>query len=60
MGQMEFSDCLDNNSVELITSDIREIQNIPDILSDVNCVVHLAAVVGEPLCKKNSFGCKTN
>tara|TARA_B110000116_G_scaffold217176_1_gene194297 strand:+ start:1506 stop:2513 length:1008 start_codon:yes stop_codon:yes gene_type:complete len=57
-GSDGISDCLDNNSVELITSDIREIQNIPDILSDVNCVVHLAAVVGEPLCKKIPLAAK--
>ena len=40
------------NLIKLINIDIRDTEKIYDILDNVYCVVHLAAIVGEPLCKK--------
>jgi len=57
-GSDGISDYIDDNNIEFINSDIREIQNIPNIFQDVNCVIHLAAVVGEPLCKKIPLAAK--
>jgi len=57
-GSDGISDHLGNNSLELINTDIRKIQDIPDIFHNVDCVIHLAAVVGEPLCKKIPLAAK--
>lgn len=57
-GSDGISDYTNSDSIELINSDIRKIQNIPDIFYNVNCVIHLAAVVGEPLCKKIPLAAK--
>ena len=57
-GSDGISDYLGNNSLELINTDIRKIQDIPDIFHNVDCVIHLAAVVGEPLCKKIPLAAK--
>tara|TARA_B100000029_G_scaffold387718_1_gene383771 strand:+ start:4717 stop:5742 length:1026 start_codon:yes stop_codon:yes gene_type:complete len=46
------------NKIEFINLDIRKIQNIPNIFQDVNCIIHLAAIVGEPLCKKIPLAAK--
>ena len=57
-GSDGISDHLGNNSLELINTDIRKIQDIPDIFHNVDCIIHLAAVVGEPLCKKIPLAAK--
>ena len=57
-GSDGISDHLGNNSLELINTDIRKIQDISDIFHNVDCVIHLAAVVGEPLCKKIPLAAK--
>ena len=46
------SDLVSNNSVKLFVDDIRNKKIITDILKDVDCVIHLAAIVGDPLCSK--------
>ena len=51
-GQDGISDLVSNNSVKLFVGDIRNKKIITDILKDVDCVIHLAAIVGEPLCSK--------
>ena len=51
-GQDGISDLVSNNSVKLFVSDIRNKKIIADVLKDVDCVIHLAAIVGEPLCNK--------
>ena len=43
-----------NNSVSLFHGDLRNDEFLDKSLNNVDCVVHLAAIVGEPLCKKNS------
>tara|TARA_B110000014_G_C20124248_1_gene597552 strand:+ start:2250 stop:3278 length:1029 start_codon:yes stop_codon:yes gene_type:complete len=57
-GSDGISNYFSNDSIEFINSDIREIQNTPSIFHDVDCIIHLAAVVGEPLCKKIPLAAK--
>lgn len=42
----------EQNKVHLIEGDIRNQKLITENLVGIDCVVHLAAIVGEPLCKK--------
>lgn len=42
-----------NDSVPLFQGDIRNDTFLDKSLKDIDCVIHLAAIVGEPLCKKN-------
>ena len=51
-GHDGISDLVSNNSVKLFVDDIRNKKIITDILKDVDCVIHLAAIVGDPLCSK--------
>ena len=51
-GRDGISDLLSNNSVNLFVGDIRNKKIISDVLKEVDCVVHLAAIVGDPLCSK--------
>ena len=51
-GQDGISDLVSNNSVKLFVDDIRNKKIVTDVLKDVDCVIHLAAIVGEPLCSK--------
>ena len=51
-GQDGISDLISNNLVELFVDDIRNKEIITDILKDVDCVIHLDAIVGDPLCSK--------
>jgi len=48
-GQDGISDLVSNNSIKLFVGDIRNKKIIADVLKDVDCVIHLAAIVGEPL-----------
>lgn len=47
-----------NNSIQLYHGDIRNDDFLDKSLHDVDCVIHLAAIVGEPLCKKNPKAAK--
>ena len=38
--------------IEFFNLDIRETEKISSIIQNIDCVIHLAAIVGEPLCKK--------
>ena len=51
-GNDGISSLIKENKIEFFNSDIRDSLKISPILKDVDCVIHLAAVVGEPLCKK--------
>ena len=51
-GQEGISKLVSNNSVNLFVGDIRNKEIISDILKEVDCVIHLAAIVGDPLCSK--------
>ena len=51
-GDDGISSLIKNNKIEFLNIDIRNTEKILPILEDVDCVIHLAAIVGEPLCKK--------
>ena len=51
-GRDGISALVSNNSVNLFVDDIRNKKIIPDVLKQVDCVIHLAAIVGDPLCSK--------
>ena len=51
-GRAGISDLVSNNSVNLFVGDIRNKKIVSDVLKEVDCVVHLAAIVGDPLCSK--------
>ena len=42
-----------DDSSSLLKGDIRNTAFLDQSLRDIDCVIHLAAIVGEPLCKKN-------
>ena len=51
-GKNGISDLISKNSVELIEKDIRDEKILNEVVRDIDCVIHLAAIVGDPLCKK--------
>ena len=51
-GKDGISDLISNNSVELIEKDIRDEKTLNKVVKEIDCVIHLAAIVGDPLCKK--------
>ncbi len=51
-GRDGISDLISNNSIELIEKDIRDEKTLNQVVKDIDCVIHLAAIVGDPLCKK--------
>ena len=42
-----------NPDFEFIKGDIRDREALKDALKDVDCIIHLAAIVGLPACKQN-------
>ena len=52
-GNDGISNLKSNKKIHFFNIDIRDTEKMKDVLKDVDCVVHLAAIVGEPLCKKN-------
>ena len=51
-GKDGISDLIAKNSVELIDKDIRDKKILNEAVKEIDCVIHLAAIVGDPLCKK--------
>jgi len=51
-GDSGIKDLVDDNLIELFLGDIRDANSIKNALSSIDYVIHLAAIVGEPLCKK--------
>ncbi|KFM20070.1 UDP-glucose 4-epimerase protein [Marine Group I thaumarchaeote SCGC AAA799-D07] len=51
-GKDGISDLISNNSIELIEEDIRNEKSLNKAVEDIDCIIHLAAIVGDPLCKK--------
>ena len=47
-------DLITNTDFELQKGDIRNIEDVRKALINVNCVIHLAAIVGDPACNKFS------
>ena len=51
-GNDGISSLINDGKIQFFNLDIRETEKISSVIQDVDCVVHLAAIVGEPLCKK--------
>ena len=51
-GKEGISKYVQNNSIELIQGDIRDEDVLKKSVKGIDCVIHLAAIVGEPLCNK--------
>ena len=51
-GSDGISDLISKNSIELIEKDIRDEKTLNEAVKEIDCVIHLAAIVGDPLCKK--------
>ena len=51
-GNDGISSLIDDKKIKFFNMDIRETNKLSSILNDIDCVIHLAAIVGEPLCKK--------
>jgi len=51
-GDAGISSLINEKKIEFFNLDIRDSSKITSILKNVDCVIHLAAIVGEPLCKK--------
>lgn len=51
-GKDGISNLIEQKKIQLIEGDIRDKSLLENSLKGVDCVVHLAAIVGEPLCKK--------
>ena len=51
-GDSGISTLIDSKEIEFFNIDIRQTDEVSSILKNVDCVIHLAAIVGDPLCKK--------
>ncbi|MDC0171496.1 SDR family oxidoreductase [Candidatus Nitrosopelagicus sp.] len=51
-GKDSIEKLIENKSIHLANLDLRDTQKIKSELIGVDSVIHLAAIVGEPLCKK--------
>ena len=51
-GDDGISSLIKNKKIEFYNIDIRHTHELDKILENVYCVIHLAAIVGEPLCKR--------
>lgn len=48
---------LNSNNLEFIKGDLRDYKVLKSALKDIDIIVHLAALVGEPACRKNPDLC---
>lgn len=51
-GNDGIADLISNNSIKFTNGDLRDEKILHEFVKDVDCIIHLAAIVGEPLCKK--------
>ena len=51
-GNDGISSLINEKKIEFFNLDIRDTEKISSIIKNIDCVIHLAAIVGEPLCKK--------
>ena len=57
-GNDGISSLIDDKKIKFFNMDIRETNKLSSILNDIDCVIHLAAIVGEPLRKKVPIAAK--
>ena len=57
-GDDGISNLISDKKIEFFKIDIRDTEKIKVVLENTDCVVHLAAIVGEPLCKKIPLAAK--
>jgi len=57
-GKDGIASLLENKSVELIKEDIRNEKILKRVTAGIDCVIHLAAIVGQPLCSKIPLAAK--
>lgn len=53
-GDQGIAALMDLSEFELVKGDIRDVHAVEVALNDIDAVVHLAAIVGDPACKKYS------
>jgi len=51
-GDKGISKLINENEIDLISDDLRKPDVLDRALKNIDCVVHLASIVGEPLCKR--------
>tara|TARA_B110001454_G_scaffold149426_1_gene138825 strand:+ start:3760 stop:4782 length:1023 start_codon:yes stop_codon:yes gene_type:complete len=51
-GNDGISELITKDSIKLLNFDLRDTSKLQNSLDDIDYVIHLAAIVGEPLCKK--------
>ena len=49
-GESPIEDCIDHPNLEVIQGDFRHVENVVEAMRDVDAVVHLGAIVGDPAC----------
>ena len=49
-GEDPIAHFLDNRNLEIIQGDFRHVENVVEAMRDVDSVVHLGAIVGDPAC----------
>jgi nucleoside-diphosphate-sugar epimerase len=49
-GESPIADYLDHPQVELIQGDFRHVENVVRAIRDIDSVIHLGAIVGDPAC----------
>ncbi len=53
--QSSLLQCCSNRNFEFIKGDIRDSDTLKKSLRDVDCIIHLAAIVGAPACRKDPW-----
>ncbi len=57
--QNSLLDCCSYENFSIIRGDCRDEKSMIEVLSDVNIIIHLAALVGAPVCKTDPDGAKS-
>lgn len=57
--QNSLLDCCHDPKLEIIRGDVRDESTMREALQDVNFIIHLAAIVGAPLCDRDPIAART-
>jgi nucleoside-diphosphate-sugar epimerase len=58
-GQTTLLDCCSNENFRLIRGDVRDSQTLSEAMRGAEYIIHLAALVGAPLCSKDPIAAKS-